>query len=306
MEVLFSRPSYLYFLLVIPLIIIFNFFVLKIKRRRALQFSNFEAIARVKGVEIYSKSFFPVFLMCLIVLLLTFSLAGTSLAYESQISSFSFVIALDNSGSMGAKDFSPSRLEAAKEIAINFVNSLPTGTHIGVISFSGNAFINQEVSDDKKAVIDAISGINLAQIGGTDLAEAIVTSSNLLEKEENKAVILLSDGQANVGNLNDAVAYALQKNVRVYTIGIGTEEGGKTSFGFSKIDEEALKSIAYETKGEFFLVKNKEELSDTFKKISNFKLARVIKNISNELLILVLILFVFLYFYKELRFVFPF
>lgn len=306
MELFFSKPSYLYFLFFIPLIIIFHFFTINIKRKRALQFANFEAIARVKGIEFYSKSILPTFLMALIVLLLTFSLAGTSIAYESKISSFSFVIAIDSSSSMEAKDILPSRLEAAKETAVSFVNSLPEGSRIGVISFSGNAFIHRAVSEDKKAVVDSIKEIEIAQLGGTDLAEAIITSSNLLEKESNKAVVLLSDGQANVGSLDDAVAYALQKNVLIHTIGIGTKEGGETSLGFSKIDEDALKSIAYETKGKFFLVKDKEELFSSFNEISNFKSARVVVDISDWLLLFALVLFVFLYFYKEIRFVFPF
>ena len=114
-EISFIKPSFLFLLALIPLIILIHFVTLRRKRSHALNFANFEAIARIKGVDLLSKNIFVLILTTIISLLLILSLSGLTLHRTVFASSFSFVVAIDSSRSMEANDFSPNRIEAAKE-----------------------------------------------------------------------------------------------------------------------------------------------------------------------------------------------
>src|SRR6185437_9649867 len=116
---------------------------------------------------------------------------------------------------------------------MDFVDNAPLGTKIGVISFSGSSLIEQRVTDDKLSVKNAIRGVNISYIGGTNLYDALLSSAVLLENQQNKAVIILSDGQVTIGDLNQAIDYATKNGIVVHTIGIGTLLGGNASYGFS-------------------------------------------------------------------------
>lgn len=288
----FSNPGYLFLLLFIPVIVFLHFYSIRNVPKKSLRFANFEAIANVKGIDFYSKDIKVPFLNILIVCLLVFSISGLTLNKEIQASSFSFVIAIDSSQSMGATDIYPDRLYAAKETAIDFVNSIPINTKIGVISFGGNSFIEQEISEDKGLLKTSINSIESTKFGGTDIYEAIMASSGILKNEQNKAIILLSDGQINVGNIYDAVEYAKDKEILVHTIGIGTVEGGNTSFGISKMDEDILKSLAYNTGGKYFNADNKEKMQESFKQIAPLTKRFGSINLSVYLIIAVMVLFI--------------
>jgi Ca-activated chloride channel family protein len=295
MEIVLARPTYLYLLFFIPLIVLIHFLTLKLRRSYALKFANFSAIARIKDIDVYSKNIFILVITVLILCAITFSLAGVAIQTEASSSDFSFVIAVDSSKSMEALDISPTRLEAAKRESLSFTDSTPLGTKIGVVSFSGNSLIEQKVVNDKQMVKNAIKNIDFGIAGGTDIYEAIVTSINLLEGYNKKAIILLSDGQINVGSLQDAVDYANKNEVIVHTFAIGTKEGGGTSYGISKLDEDSLKSIAYNTKGIFSSATNGDELAYSFKKVVDAKIGKVSFDISQYLQAIALILLIFLF-----------
>ncbi len=306
MKIIFLRPDYLFLLFIIPIIIFIHFLTLNLKRSRALKFANFDAIARIKGIDLYSKNITALIFNIFLVFLIVSSVAGMTLKTEGSLSSFSFAVAIDSSQSMEANDTAPSRLEAAKGESLAFVNLVPQGTRIGVISFSGNAQIIQPVTNDRNLVNSAIESIMPESTGGTDISEAVITSVNLLEGEGNKAVILLSDGQLNVGNLEDAIDYAKKHNALVHTIAIGTALGGETSYGLSKLDEDSLKSIAYNTKGIFSGVSDGEGLIRAFREIADVQPGEVSINLSDYLLFASLVLVIFLYILNNTRFrVFP-
>lgn len=298
----FEKPLFLLLLNLIPLIILIHFIALKRKRVNALKFANFEAIARIKGVDLISKNIFILILAIIIVMLFVFSLAGLNIQRTLYSSSFSFALAVDSSKSMEATDFFPNRFEAAKDTALSFVDSASSGTKIALVSFSGNAFIEQRLTEDKSLVKQAINNIQPTSVGGTDISEAVVTSANLLEGEPAKVVIVLSDGQINVGSLDEVIEYANKNDIIVHTIAIGTQSGGSTSYGISKLDEDALKAIAYNTNGEFFKAENKEALKEAFSKIMDLKLKKVTFNMSNYALLAALILFVVEYILVNTRY----
>ncbi len=158
----FTDPKYLFLLLVIPLIVFIYLLTLKSMKKRALKFANFDAIARVQGISFFSRDIITIILSSLIVLVLVLSVSGLTLHRQAKASSFSFVIAIDVSRSMEAKDLLPTRLDAAKETAKEFVNAAPSTTKIAVVSFSGNAFIEEAITEDKTLVKRAIESIPLS------------------------------------------------------------------------------------------------------------------------------------------------
>jgi len=292
MYISFTHQLYLVFLFIIPILIFLHFYSLRNLGGNSLKFANFEAIARVKGIDLYSKKLFALFFNVFFVLFLVLALSGLTLHKQMDVSSFSFVIAIDSSQSMTAIDLEPNRISAAKEAAIDFVNALPYESMVGVLSFSGESKIEQELTSNKQEIKKSIENIQVSSVGGTDINEAIKNSIKMLRKDKNKAVILLSDGQINVGNLDDIIDYANEEAAIIHTIGIGTVEGGEVSFGLSKLDEDSLKSLAYNTGGEFFNVKNSETLKSSFKGLITTTSRLVAINLSFYLLMIVIALFV--------------
>lgn len=211
-------------------------------------------------------------LQIITLLLLVFAIAGTTLWYEGVSSDYDFVIAIDASGSMLANDFSPNRLEAAKESAIRFIENIKKKTNVGVLSFSGTGFIKQEMTDNKADVINSIYSIDIEFAGGTALGDAIITGTNMFHKSDKAAVIiLLTDGQSNVGvPVDEAIAYANKQHVTVHTIGVATSEGGSLAGipSLSRLDEEELKKIAETTGGKFFKVDSKEKIDAAYSEIN--------------------------------------
>jgi Ca-activated chloride channel family protein len=292
MNISFTHPIYLLFLFGIPLLIFFHFFGLKNLRGRSLKFANFEAIARVKGIDLYSKNIFLLIFDILFIVLLVLALSGLTVHREIEASSFSFVLAIDNSESMSAIDILPNRLEAAKETAIKFIDSLPFESYVAILSFSGDSKVEQALTTNKQEIKYAIENIEISDIKGTDIFEAVSNSIKLLSREKNKAIILLSDGQINIGGVIEAIDYAKFNGVLIHTMSIGSVEGGETSYGFSKLDEDSLKSLAYNTEGKYFNVNNKEELSNSFSQLSGVtkKLGSI--DLSPYLIIILILLFI--------------
>jgi len=257
-----------------------------------LKFANFDAIARVKGIDLYSKNIWKLSVDILFVVMLVFALAGLTLHNEVDASSFSFVIAIDGSQSMTATDMKPNRLSVAKETSIDFVNGLPFETYVGVLSFSGESIVEQELTKDNLLLKTAIEGIEINMVGGTDIYDAVLNSVKMLRGERNKAIILLSDGQVNVGSIQDTIDYARDYGVMIHTIGIGSVEGGEVSYGMSKLDEDSLMSLAHNTDGSYFNVLDKEGLEKSFGEIVGVtqKLAEI--ELGLYLLMVVVVLFV--------------
>lgn len=302
MYITFAHPKYLFLLLIIPLLFLIHLLTLKNSKKKALRFANFEAISKIKGVNFFSKNLTIFFLSILIVFLLVMAVSGLTLHRQIEASSFSFVLAIDSSRSMEAKDLQPNRLEVAKETAKKFIESVPTTTRVGVVSFSGNSYINKDITGNKEEMKEAIDSIEKSFIEGTDIYEVVITSTNLLKNEEARAIILLSDGQITVGRIDDAIEYANENNVIIHTIAVGTEEGGKTSYGFSKVDEDSLKALAFNTEGKFFKAQDKEALSSSFNEMIKLTTKKISIDLSVYLTLISILIFVIDYFLINLRY----
>lgn len=280
MYITFIKPVYLWFLLTIPILFLTHFITLKHSKIKALKFANFDAIARVLEGHKLIKPFFgfknkDLFLLIIrlfTLLFLTLALAGTILWYKGQSSTFDFVLAIDASSSMLADDFTPNRFNAAKSAALLFVDSLTGDAKIGVVSFAGSSFVDLKPTNDILAIKQAIADVSIKAASGTDLGQAIITSTNLLSDQKRaKSIILLTDGQSNVGiPVEEGISYANKYGIAVNTVGIGTEAGGRL-YGINfttKLDESMLQRIALNTGGKFYRAKNESELSEAYKEIA--------------------------------------
>ncbi len=263
---------YLTFLVSVPFFVVMHFLILRHTKRRALKFANFEALARVTGMELLNRNIIVLVIRLAAILALILSAAGTVIWYTGNVSEYDFVLAIDSSSSMLANDFYPTRLEAAKEAATAFVESMPSQARAGLVTFSGTAFANQQLTGDGSLLKDAIGEIEPSRVSGTDIGTAIITSMNILmPSEKSRAIIVLTDGQSNVGvPLDEAVAYVSQNKAVVHAIGLGTEQGGTfiRSDLVSYLDEEALIGIADATGGRYFRAGTRQQIEDAYRTIA--------------------------------------
>ncbi|MDD4956225.1 MAG: VWA domain-containing protein [Candidatus Omnitrophica bacterium] len=180
------------------------------------------------------------------------------------------IIALDTSKSMLAEDVRPNRLERAKLAVKDMVKKLK-GDRLGLIAFSGSAFLQCPLTIDYDGFLLALDDISVDTIpmGGTSISEAIYKAIESYEKEkkENKILIIITDGEDLEGGVDKAVQKAKVAGINIYCVGIGSEEGelvpvrdagtGKTSFlkdmegnvVKTRLREDVLQSIALQTGG---------------------------------------------------------
>lgn len=195
------------------------------------------------------------------------------------------VISLDISGSMMATDFLPNRLEAAKEVAKEFVDARPKD-RIGLVVYEGEAYTACPATRDHEFLKKAIGNIQSGWLEpGTAIGTGLGTAVARLRDDEikSKVVILLSDGENNKGEIApmEAAELAQNKGVRVYTIGVGKEGYASmpvnTPFGTImqntkvSIDEKLLTNIAELTGGKYFRAQDKASLRDIYKKIDQME-----------------------------------
>lgn len=195
------------------------------------------------------------------------------------------ILAIDASGSMLAQDFQPNRLEAAKDVAQQFVDSRK-GDRIGLVVYEGEAYTACPATLDYKLLKEQIEQIAPDQVEpGTAIGNGLGVAVTRLRSDslKSKVIILLTDGSNNAGSIEplDAARLAKAKNCRVYTIGVGTSGLAptpiETPFGIVyenlpvEIDENTLKAIANETGGKYFRAKDETGLKNIYKEIDQLE-----------------------------------
>jgi len=200
------------------------------------------------------------------------------------------VLCIDVSGSMLAQDFTPNRIEAAKEVAASFVAGRPTD-RIGIVIFSGESFTLCPLTTDQAMLQSQIYNIQSGLLeDGTAIGSGLATGVDRLRASQSKSkiVILLTDGENNGGQIPPVTAKELAKatGVRVYTIGVGTEGyaqvpmqtvGGTVVMQREKvnIDEKLLTQIANETGGKYFRALDNESLKSIYTEIDKLEKSRI-------------------------------
>ncbi len=207
------------------------------------------------------------------------------------------VLCFDISGSMMARDFSPNRLEAAKQVATDFVNNR-TGDRIGIVIFSNQSYTLCPITTDHRTVINQINEIQSGYLldDGTAIGSGLATSVDRLRASNarSKIIILLTDGVDFGGVVPPDIAKNMAKlyNIKIYSIGIGSEkemeETVNTPFGTinqaKRLDfnEGLLKQLAAETNGHYFHAANKEALEKIYVSINQLEKSKIKSTVFNR------------------------
>ena len=217
---------------------------------------------------------------------------------KSETEGTDIVVALDISTSMLAKDFSPNRLDAAKDVATQFVSGRETD-NIGFVIFAGEAFTQVPMTTDKATLVNSIHDVEIGALDdGTAIGDGIATAINRIKdgKAKSKSIILLTDGSNNTGVVAPLTAaqIALKYGIKIYTIGVGTNGTAlyPVAMDYSGhiqyerlpvvIDEATLKKIASSTGGKYFRATNKGVLKQVFNEIDQLEKTRMdVRNFSH-------------------------
>ena len=209
---------------------------------------------------------------------------------NTEIEGIDIMLAVDVSTSMLAEDLKPNRLEAAKQVAAEFINGRPND-NIGLTIFAGEAFTQCPLTIDHSVLLNLFNSIScdIAQKGliqdGTALGMGLANAVSRLKdsKAKSKVVILLTDGVNNMGDISPLTAAEIAKQfgIRVYTIGVGTNGTApyplQTYTGVKyiqtpvEIDEETLTQISGTTNGNYFRATSNSKLKEVYEEIDKLE-----------------------------------
>ncbi len=281
-------PWILWFLLAIPLYLIYYFSVV-VKRTGKVSSSTFHAVPGSRSWWLH----LPLFFSAMALALLLFGLARPQLDIESEkfieeyAEGIDIVIAFDASSSMLATDFKPNRLEASKEVAKEFVAGRKND-RIGLVVYEGESFTQCPLTSDKEVMLKLFQEVETGMIeGGTAIGMGLATAVNRLRESEarSKVIVLLTDGVNTHGKIHpvSAAEIANEFGIRVYTIGVGTNGQARSPVAIDhmgnyvfdyvevEIDEPVLKEIAEITEGKYFRATDKNSLEEVYKEIDKLE-----------------------------------
>lgn len=287
---LFANPEYGYLLLLLPALSIW--YVLQHQKRNThLQIASFNELS-IKSWKSKGRHLLFVFrILAIGFLTIALMRPQTAASWEDVTAEgIDIVLSMDISGSMLAQDLKPNRLEASKEVAMNFISGRPND-RIGLVIFSGESFTQCPLTTDHKVLQNLFQDVKSGMIqDGTAIGMGLATAISRLKNSEalSKVVILLTDGVNNQGAIAPLTAaeIAQQFDVRVYTIGVGTKGYApfpfQTAFGTTvyqdvevNIDEETLQNIATATGGKYFRATSNEALTTIYQEIDQLERSKI-------------------------------
>ena len=287
----YNNPEFFYLLLLLlPMI---AWYIWKQKKAGAsIQFSSDMGFARIpKSWKYYFRhSVFVLQILSLSMLIVALARPQSQNNWSNVTTEgIDIVIALDISSSMLAMDLKPNRIEAAKDVATQFISGR-TDDRIGLVVFAGESFTQCPLTTDRAAVINLFKGLESGMIeDGTAIGNGLATAVSRLKDSDaiSKVVILLTDGENNRGEIAPVTAAELAKTfgIRVYTVGVGTIGMApypiQTPFGVQvrdvevKIDEETLQKIAATTDGKYFRATNNNKLAEIYQEIDKLEKSKI-------------------------------
>ncbi|HAH31036.1 MAG TPA: aerotolerance regulator BatA [Elusimicrobia bacterium] len=234
-------------------------------------------------------SFFPFYSRAAVLILLTLALARPQKTERGQIppaEGLDIMLTLDTSYSMAAVDLKPSRLDAAKSAASNFVKRR-AHDRLGIVVFGGTAILTCPLTLDYSSVFETLDAayLNMSKANGTAIGDAIATAVNHLKnsKAKSRIIILLTDGRSNTGLISDpviAAKTAAAYGIKIYTVGTAGKGKAQVPTGNpfqpyvtieEDLDEAPLMEIANTTGGEFYRATNDLELQRIYEKIDSLE-----------------------------------
>jgi Ca-activated chloride channel family protein len=243
------------------------------ERRRAAQALTYSNLAFAIGAMRPSR--LPALILFLAFLLgvatLAVSVAGPRFTARVPTKDGTVVICIDTSGSMRAQDVAPTRWNAAKDAARAFVDAVPAGTRVGIVSFSSGANLIQAPIADLDIVRDAILRIPPPN-GATAIGDALEMAASQLPEKGRRAIVLMTDGVNNRGADPLQASQTIgSRGISISTVAIGTSGSGQVIPGTNEladIDEEALRAIAQNGGGSYAQAGDASSLSETFRRLA--------------------------------------
>jgi Ca-activated chloride channel family protein len=320
-------PGSLFLLALIPLIIAAYIWMLRRRRRFAVRFSSLALVRAALPHQSRLRRHLPFALFLLALAGLVVALARPVAIVSVPTGRATIILAMDVSRSMCSTDIPPNRLKAAQVAAMSFVESQKASTQIGIVAFAGFAELILPPTNDQEVLGDAIESLTtgrrtaigsailkslevIAEIDGTVAPLVTDTSARIEPTPVPKGayapsiIVLLTDGASNRGPWPlDAAQEAVDRGVRVYTIGFGTAEGGAMNcsgqpfpsgdpFGGGQqfgndpfggggggrfrrgIDEETLQQIADMTGGTYYAPESASELQEVFQSLPTYLITK--------------------------------
>lgn len=301
----------------IPLIAVLYMWLLKRRRPYTVRFSSLTLVREAASHQSRWRRHLPFLLLLLAMTSLVLAMARPVATVTVPADKATIIMAIDVSRSMCSNDIHPNRLEAAKSAAQSFIRSKIEGRQIGIVAFAGFAELIQPSTDNVRALeaaveslaparrtaigsailrsIDAIAEVD-SRIPPSELMQAAFETPQPAEEYVPHIIVLLTDGASNAGPFPlTAAQQALERGIRVYTIGFGTNRnnsimdcgaqfreggqfGGGFGFGFGgggggfrrEIDEVTLRQIADLTGGTYYAASSASELEEVFQNLPTF------------------------------------
>ena len=291
-QIEYAHPNYFYLLLLMVPVIAWYIYK-QYSMQATMQISTVEPLLHTpKTIRNYLRHL-PVILRSMVFILLVFVLArpqSTNRWENVTTEGIDIVLALDISSSMLAQDFKPDRLEASKDVAIEFISGRPND-RIGLVVFSAESFTQCPLTTDRAVLINLFKDIRSGMIeDGTAIGVGLTNAITRLKDSDaiSKVIILLTDGVNNQGSIDPLTAAELAKSfgIRAYTIGVGSMGTApypvQDVFGRTflrdipvEIDEATLQQIADMTNGKYFRATNNQKLREIYAEIDKLERSKI-------------------------------
>ena len=290
-NITFANPVWLWLLMLIPLLVAFYIF----RQSRTTPSFTFSAAMKMKDLpvspRIWLRHILFGFRMIIIALLILIIARPQSTDHWEDMSTegIDIILSMDISSSMLARDFRPNRLEAAKNVATEFISGRPYD-RMGLVIFSGESFTQCPLTTDHAVMINLMREMQSGMIeDGTAIGLGLATAINRIKDSDakSKVIILLTDGVNNMGEIAPVTAAEIAKtlDIRVYTIGVGSRGMApypvQTMRGTSyrnmqvEIDEQVLEEIAGMTGGQYFRATDNESLNKIYDEIDELEKSKI-------------------------------
>tara|TARA_B100000902_G_scaffold366063_1_gene387531 strand:+ start:205 stop:1203 length:999 start_codon:yes stop_codon:yes gene_type:complete len=290
MNLEFLNPEYFILLVIIPIIILWNYFN-RDRLTNSIKFSNSEAFGDSDNFYSKIKSTLKYLRLISIILIITALARPQVIDTSTRIktnSGIDIIMAIDVSASMLAKDLKPNRLDALKNVADEFIKNR-VSDRIGLVEYAGESYTKTPLTTDKSIILKSLKDIKYNNIieGGTAIGMGLATSVNRIKesKAKSKVIILLTDGVNNAGFIDPVTAAELAKEfqIKIYSIGLGTNGLALSPVGIDargkfnyanvqvEIDENLLTQISEMTGGKYFRATDNDRLKEIYSDIDKLE-----------------------------------
>ena len=289
---MFFEYPYLLWLLAIPVLLVVRYLWIELKDRRVhMRVSKLDAwkAGGRSSLEIVRHIPFVLRIAAISLIIIAIARPRSSTQVEKvDTEGIDIMFTMDVSTSMLARDFTPDRLSAAKDIAIEFISQRPSD-RMGIVVFAGESYTQCPLTTDRATLINLMKEVQTDLIeDGTAIGNGLATAVARIKDSDAKSrvIILLTDGVNNMGEIDPVMATEIAKTygIRVYTIGVGANGTApypvQTPWGIElqnmkvEIDEDLLKSIADGTGGRYFRATDNTKLAEIYEEIGQMEKTR--------------------------------